>query len=83
VSVELGGAVELAADVRELALLFFVENAEGVADAIGVRREGVADEVAAGGRQGDADRVRDAFGVLDEEEKRQLADICRKLDRAA
>lgn len=30
-----------------------------------------------------ADRVREAFGVLDEEEKRQLADICRKLDRAA
>ncbi len=31
----------------------------------------------------DADRVRDAFGVLDETEKRQLAEICRKLDRAA
>jgi MarR family transcriptional regulator, 2-MHQ and catechol-resistance regulon repressor len=30
-----------------------------------------------------AERVREAFGVLDEEEKRQLADICRKLDRAA
>jgi MarR family transcriptional regulator, 2-MHQ and catechol-resistance regulon repressor len=30
-----------------------------------------------------AERVRDAFGVLDETEKRQLADLCRKLDRAA
>jgi MarR family 2-MHQ and catechol resistance regulon transcriptional repressor len=30
-----------------------------------------------------AERVRDAFGVLDEGEKRQLAEICRKLDRAA
>jgi MarR family transcriptional regulator, 2-MHQ and catechol-resistance regulon repressor len=30
-----------------------------------------------------AERVREAFGVLDEAEKRQLADICRKLDRAA
>jgi MarR family transcriptional regulator, 2-MHQ and catechol-resistance regulon repressor len=30
-----------------------------------------------------AHRVREAFGVLDEEEKRQLADLCRKLDRAA
>jgi hypothetical protein len=27
--------------------------------------------------------VREAFGVLDETEKRQLADLCRKLDRAA
>ena len=30
-----------------------------------------------------AERVREAFGVLDEGEKRQLADLCRKLDRAA
>jgi MarR family 2-MHQ and catechol resistance regulon transcriptional repressor len=30
-----------------------------------------------------AERVREAFGVLDEAEKRQLADLCRKLDRAA
>jgi MarR family 2-MHQ and catechol resistance regulon transcriptional repressor len=30
-----------------------------------------------------AERVREAFGVLDESEKRQLADLCRKLDRAA
>lgn len=30
-----------------------------------------------------ADRVREAFGVLDEAEKRQLAAICRKLDQAA
>ncbi len=30
-----------------------------------------------------ADRVREAFGTLDEAEKRQLAEICRKLDRAA
>jgi MarR family transcriptional regulator, 2-MHQ and catechol-resistance regulon repressor len=30
-----------------------------------------------------AERVREAFGVLDEMEKRQLAEICRKLDRAA
>ena len=30
-----------------------------------------------------AERVREAFGVLDENEKRQLADLCRKLDRAA
>ncbi|MFN2613128.1 MAG: MarR family winged helix-turn-helix transcriptional regulator [Solirubrobacterales bacterium] len=30
-----------------------------------------------------ANRVRQAFGVLEEHEKRQLADICRKLDRAA
>jgi MarR family transcriptional regulator, 2-MHQ and catechol-resistance regulon repressor len=30
-----------------------------------------------------AERVREAFGVLDEVEKRQLAEICRKLDRAA
>lgn len=30
-----------------------------------------------------ADRVRAAFDVLDETEKRQLAEICRKLDRAA
>jgi MarR family 2-MHQ and catechol resistance regulon transcriptional repressor len=30
-----------------------------------------------------AQRVREVFGVLDEEEKRQLADLCRKLDRAA
>jgi MarR family 2-MHQ and catechol resistance regulon transcriptional repressor len=32
---------------------------------------------------GHAERVREAFGVLDEAEKRQLADLCRKLDRAA
>lgn len=32
---------------------------------------------------GHAERVRETFGVLDEGEKRQLADICRKLDRAA
>ena len=30
-----------------------------------------------------AERVREPFGVLDETEKRQLAEICRKLDRAA
>jgi hypothetical protein len=30
-----------------------------------------------------AERVREAFGVLDEAEKRLLADLCRKLDRAA
>jgi MarR family transcriptional regulator, 2-MHQ and catechol-resistance regulon repressor len=30
-----------------------------------------------------AERVREAFGALDETEKRQLADLCRKLDRAA
>jgi MarR family 2-MHQ and catechol resistance regulon transcriptional repressor len=30
-----------------------------------------------------AERVREAFGGLDEEEKRQLAEICRKLDKAA
>jgi MarR family transcriptional regulator, 2-MHQ and catechol-resistance regulon repressor len=30
-----------------------------------------------------AERVREAFGMLDETEKRQLADLCRKLDRAA
>jgi MarR family 2-MHQ and catechol resistance regulon transcriptional repressor len=30
-----------------------------------------------------AERVREAFGMLDEAEKRQLADLCRKLDRAA
>jgi MarR family transcriptional regulator, 2-MHQ and catechol-resistance regulon repressor len=30
-----------------------------------------------------AERVREAFGALDEAEKRQLADLCRKLDRAA
>jgi MarR family 2-MHQ and catechol resistance regulon transcriptional repressor len=30
-----------------------------------------------------AERVRKAFGVLVETEKRQLADLCRKLDRAA
>lgn len=30
-----------------------------------------------------ADRVRDAFGALDETEKRQLAELCRKLDQAA
>ena len=30
-----------------------------------------------------AERVREAFGTLDEAEKRQLADICRKLDKAA
>jgi MarR family transcriptional regulator, 2-MHQ and catechol-resistance regulon repressor len=30
-----------------------------------------------------AERVREAFGVLDEAEKRTLADLCRKLDRAA
>ncbi|MGZ8621536.1 MAG: MarR family winged helix-turn-helix transcriptional regulator [Solirubrobacterales bacterium] len=30
-----------------------------------------------------AERVREAFGGLDETEKRQLAEICRKLDRAA
>ena len=30
-----------------------------------------------------AERVREAFGVLDETEKRQLAELCRKLDRAA
>ena len=30
-----------------------------------------------------AERVREAFGGLDETEKRQLADLCRKLDRAA
>jgi MarR family transcriptional regulator, 2-MHQ and catechol-resistance regulon repressor len=30
-----------------------------------------------------AERVREAFGVLDETEKRQLADLCRKLDHAA
>jgi MarR family 2-MHQ and catechol resistance regulon transcriptional repressor len=32
---------------------------------------------------GHAARVREAFGVLDEDEKRRLAEICRKLDRAA
>jgi MarR family transcriptional regulator, 2-MHQ and catechol-resistance regulon repressor len=32
---------------------------------------------------GHAERVRESFGVLDEAEKRQLAEICRKLDRAA
>ena len=32
---------------------------------------------------GHAERVRGAFGVLDKAEKRQLADLCRKLDRAA
>ena len=32
---------------------------------------------------GHAERVREAFGGLDEGEKRQLAEICRKLDRAA
>lgn len=30
-----------------------------------------------------ADRVRNAFGALDESEKRQLAELCRKLDQAA
>lgn len=30
-----------------------------------------------------AERVREAFGDLDEDEKRQLAEICRKLDKAA
>jgi DNA-binding MarR family transcriptional regulator len=30
-----------------------------------------------------AARVREAFGVLDQAEKLQLAEICRKLDRAA
>jgi MarR family 2-MHQ and catechol resistance regulon transcriptional repressor len=30
-----------------------------------------------------AERVREVFGGLDEDEKRQLAEICRKLDRAA
>jgi MarR family 2-MHQ and catechol resistance regulon transcriptional repressor len=30
-----------------------------------------------------ARRVRDTFTALDEEEKRQLAQLCRKLDRAA
>ena len=30
-----------------------------------------------------AERVREVFGGLDEAEKRQLAEICRKLDRAA
>ena len=30
-----------------------------------------------------AERVREAFGVLDETEKRLLADLCRKLDLAA
>ena len=30
-----------------------------------------------------AERVREVFGGLDETEKRQLAEICRKLDRAA
>ena len=32
---------------------------------------------------GHAERVREAFGGLDEAEKRQLAELCRKLDRAA
>ena len=30
-----------------------------------------------------AERVREVFGGLDETEKRQLAEICRKLDKAA
>jgi MarR family 2-MHQ and catechol resistance regulon transcriptional repressor len=30
-----------------------------------------------------AQRVTEAFGVLDDDEKRQLAEICRKLDQAA
>lgn len=30
-----------------------------------------------------AERVREAFGVLDETEKRQLTEICQKLERAA
>lgn len=30
-----------------------------------------------------AERVRAAFGALDEKEKRQLTEICRKLDQAA
>ena len=32
---------------------------------------------------GHARRVRDTFTVLDDEEKRELARLCRKLDRAA
>ncbi len=32
---------------------------------------------------GHAERVREIFGGLDEAEKRQLTEICRKLDRAA
>jgi MarR family transcriptional regulator, 2-MHQ and catechol-resistance regulon repressor len=32
---------------------------------------------------GHAHRVRDAFTVLDDEEKRELARLCRKLERAA
>jgi MarR family transcriptional regulator, 2-MHQ and catechol-resistance regulon repressor len=32
---------------------------------------------------GHARRVRDTFTALDEQEKRQLAQLCRKLDRAA
>ena len=32
---------------------------------------------------GHAERVREVFGALDEDEKRQLAEICRKLDKAA
>ncbi len=40
-------------------------------------------ELVAGAFPAHAERVRDAFGVLDEGEKRQLAELCRKLDRAA
>ncbi len=32
---------------------------------------------------GHAERLREAFGGLDEAEKRTLAELCRKLDRAA
>ncbi len=53
-------------------------------------RRAVAIELTDAGRNlvthafpGHAERVRDAFGPLSQTEKRQLASICRKLDRAA
>ena len=53
-SSELGGAVQLAAEVRELALLGLVEDPERLAHPLGVGGEGMGDEVVAGLREATA-----------------------------
>ena len=94
-----GGELELRAIRRRLGaskatateVLDTLEN-RGFVDAQppGVRPPRGRGRADPGGRQprhprlpGHAERVREAFGGLDEDEKRQLAEICRKLDRAA
>jgi DNA-binding MarR family transcriptional regulator len=71
--------------VRTLASRTLVERIPSIRD-----RRAVVVSITAGGKAllenafpGHARRVRDAFTPLDEAEKRELARLCRKLDRAA